>query len=110
MPVVSACHAGDDNHVPQGSGRQHNEVLDLLNDSTKWVVSAGAGATVLWRRDAQTMWCIIGSVVAALLCKVSMCRARKGGSHYLRTDITPGASTYHWTFKFYSHGVLMKTV
>lgn len=49
---------------------RHNPVLDRINDSTKWVVSAAAAATVLWRRDAQAMWCLLGSVIASLLCKV----------------------------------------
>jgi len=44
-------------------------VLHLLNDSTKWAVSLAAGGVLLWRRDAETMWCLLGAVAASFLCR-----------------------------------------
>lgn len=59
--------------------KNHSSALDLLNDSTKWVVSSGALATMLWRHDAETMWCVTGSVVASLICKVGTLRVPSKG-------------------------------
>jgi len=44
-------------------------MLHLLNDSTKWAVSLAAGGVLLWRRDAETMWCLLGAVAASFLCQ-----------------------------------------
>ncbi len=44
-------------------------VLHLLNDSTKWAVSLIAGGVLFWRRDAETMWCLLGAVAASFLCQ-----------------------------------------
>ena len=44
-------------------------VLHLLSDSTKWAVSLAAGGVLLWRRDAETMWCLLGAVAASFLCQ-----------------------------------------
>jgi len=44
--------------------------LDHVNTSTKWAVTAIVTATVLIRHDAVSLWCVVGSVVAAGVCKV----------------------------------------
>lgn len=49
---------------------RHHPVLDVINDSTKWSVSAIAFGTLLLRRDVTACWCIMGSVVAAFNCRL----------------------------------------
>lgn len=46
--------------------------LEGLNNATKWAVSTVAFGTLLWRRDLLAAWCILGSVVAAVNCRVSI--------------------------------------
>lgn len=54
--------------------REQHPVLEGINDATKWAVSAAALATLLWRRDLLSAWCILGSVVAAANCRVRLSR------------------------------------
>lgn len=68
-------------HVPQSHAQQeaqtwvqpghHHPVLEVLNNATKWAVSCAAFGTLLWRRDLLAAWCVLGSVVAAVNCRVS---------------------------------------
>lgn len=44
-------------------------MLESLNDSTKWAVSAAAFATLVARRDLSCAWCILGSILAAANCR-----------------------------------------
>ncbi|KAL4423157.1 hypothetical protein ABPG77_007810 [Micractinium sp. CCAP 211/92] len=48
----------------------HHAVLEMLNNATKWAVSCVAFGTLLWRRDLLAAWCVLGSVVAAVNCRV----------------------------------------
>lgn len=59
-------------HFQQQTWRQqaHHPALEGLNNATKWAVSAVAFGTLLWRRDLLAAWCVLGSVVAALNCRV----------------------------------------
>lgn len=67
--------------VPQSHAQQqgqawvqqvhHHPLLETLNDATKWAVSCVAFGTLLWRRDLLAAWCVLGSVVAAVNCRVS---------------------------------------
>eukprot|EP00445_Apocalathium_hangoei_P087049 CAMPEP_0204211888 /NCGR_PEP_ID=MMETSP0361-20130328/74822_1 /ASSEMBLY_ACC=CAM_ASM_000343 /TAXON_ID=268821 /ORGANISM="Scrippsiella Hangoei, Strain SHTV-5" /LENGTH=194 /DNA_ID=CAMNT_0051176139 /DNA_START=141 /DNA_END=722 /DNA_ORIENTATION=+ len=45
-------------------------VLAVVNDATKWVVSGGVAAWLLWRHDEGACWCVCGAVVNAFNCKV----------------------------------------
>lgn len=45
-------------------------VLHVVNNSTKWTVTAAAAATLVFSPTAEVLWCITGSVAAAVLCKV----------------------------------------
>ena len=54
---------------PAADHASHSMVMEALNGSTKWVVSAAAAGTWLLRRDAQSTWCVLGSVLATVLCK-----------------------------------------
>lgn len=45
------------------------KLLHAINESTKWVVSGLAFASLLGNRDALTAWCIIGGVINAMLCR-----------------------------------------
>jgi len=44
--------------------------LHVINDSTKWTVTAAAAATLICAPSAEVLWCITGSVAAAVVCKV----------------------------------------
>jgi hypothetical protein len=46
--------------------------LERINDATKWTVVTVVTATVGVRHDAVSLWCVIGSVIAAAMCKVLM--------------------------------------
>lgn len=58
-----------------GHGRQRRKsdhpALEAINDATKWAVSAAAFGTLLWRRDLLSAFCVLGSIVAAINCRVS---------------------------------------
>ncbi|EFN53992.1 hypothetical protein CHLNCDRAFT_135976 [Chlorella variabilis] len=56
--------------APQQRQRGQHPVLETVNDATKWAVSAVAFGTLLWRRDMLAAWCVLGSVVAAVNCRV----------------------------------------
>jgi dolichyldiphosphatase len=47
----------------------YRPVLESLNNSTKWAVSGLVALTVLARRDLHCAWCLLGSVLAAALCR-----------------------------------------
>ena len=49
----------------------HHPALEAVNNATKWAVSAAAFTTLLARRDLLASWCVLGSVVAAVNCRVS---------------------------------------
>ena len=64
---VSAPTGGDD-------AQQHDlalRALHAINDSTKWTITAAAAATLIRFPSAEVLWCITGSVAAAVVCKVS---------------------------------------
>jgi hypothetical protein len=46
--------------------------LEQINDATKWTVVTAVTATVGVRHDALSMWCVIGSVIVAAICKVAV--------------------------------------
>jgi len=52
------------------SGPDMAGVLSVINDSTKWVVSGIVSVVLLWHHDAGACWCVVGSIVAALNCKL----------------------------------------
>ena len=59
----------------QGKQRQrnsHHPALEAINDATKWAVSAAVFGTLLWRRDLLSAFCVLGSIVAAINCRVSV--------------------------------------
>jgi len=45
-------------------------LLEALNESTKWAVSFTVFSVLLWRRDLLSSWCMLGSIAAAILCRV----------------------------------------
>lgn len=45
-------------------------LLRYINDSTKWTVSFAAFMTLTYRRDILSAWCIFGSIVAAIICRL----------------------------------------
>jgi hypothetical protein len=58
--------------MPSTSRRKgHHPALEAVNNATKWAVSAAAFTTLLARRDLLAAWCVLGSVVAAINCRVS---------------------------------------
>ncbi len=46
------------------------DFLNLINDSTKYVVTLAAGGVLVWYHDIYVSWCLLGSVVAVYVCKV----------------------------------------
>ncbi len=72
--------AGSGRHVKHGSRQQTRwlRLLHAVNDSTKWLVMAAASAALVFHPTAEVLCCIIGSVAAALTCKVwlSLTRCR----------------------------------
>ncbi|WIA11742.1 hypothetical protein OEZ85_011837 [Tetradesmus obliquus] len=44
--------------------------LSVINDSTKWTVSATVFAVLLWQHNEYAAWCVVGAVFSAFLCKV----------------------------------------
>ena len=44
-------------------------VLDGINNSTKWLVSAIVAITLLVRRDIDCAWCVLGAIAAAAVCR-----------------------------------------
>ena len=52
----------------EGPVRHH--LLHWVNDSVKWVVTAAAAFVLLRYRNNHVDWCIVGSIAAALSCKV----------------------------------------
>ncbi len=44
--------------------------LQVVNESTKWVVSAAVLTTLVLRRDLASMWCVLGAILSAAICKV----------------------------------------
>ena len=78
-PPVEAAAAAQQ----QGKQRRrnsHHPALEAINDATKWAVSAAAFGTLLWRRDLLSAFCVLGSIVAAINCRVSGC-VQEGGCH-----------------------------
>ncbi|KAL0028901.1 hypothetical protein WJX77_004161 [Trebouxia sp. C0004] len=43
--------------------------LNVINDSTKYVVTLAAGGVLVWHHDIYVSWCLLGSVVAVYVCK-----------------------------------------
>lgn len=56
----------------QRQRNSHHPALEAINDATKWAVSAAAFGTLLWRRDLLSAFCVLGSIVAAINCRVSV--------------------------------------
>ena len=66
----------------QASGRQPDPVsvanratfshpiLETLNESTKWAAGMIVLGTLIYRRDLPSAWWIVGSVLAAMLCRI----------------------------------------
>lgn len=52
----------------QGPARP--QLLHWVNDSVKWVVTAAAALVLLRYRNIHVNWCLVGSMAAALSCKV----------------------------------------
>lgn len=52
----------------QGPARP--QLLHWVNDSVKWVVTAAAALVLLRYRNIHVNWCLVGSIAAALSCKV----------------------------------------
>lgn len=75
--------------APQQRQRGQHPVLETVNDATKWAVSAVAFGTLLWRRDMLAAWCVLGSVVAAVNCRVSGC------THGLAACCRPSVAASH---------------
>ena len=68
----SASDAEADVLMPSPFQRKgHHPALEAVNNSTKWAVSAAAFCTLLMRRDLVAAWCVLGSIVAAVNCRVS---------------------------------------
>lgn len=82
--AAAAAAAGDGNGAPPAedapaampSGKQqrrrnsHHPALEAINDATKWAVSSAAFGALLWRRDLVAAWGILGSILAAINCRV----------------------------------------
>lgn len=51
------------------SARQHHPLLDTINESTKWMVSLAVFSTLALRRDLVCAWWVLGSILAAVLCR-----------------------------------------
>jgi dolichyldiphosphatase len=64
--AVAAAAAGKEGDP---AARQHHPLLDTINESTKWMVSAAVFTTLALRRDLVCAWWVLGSILAAILCK-----------------------------------------
>lgn len=51
-------------------GLAWNDLLDRVNNSTKWVVSSIVLAVLLTSPGIQVAWCVVGSILSTVLCKV----------------------------------------
>ena len=49
-------------------------LLDLVNDSAKWVVTLTAGCVLLWHHNVEVSWALLGSIIAVFVCKVGNLR------------------------------------
>ena len=67
--AIIRCKSGPGGPIP---GRDARRVLDLVNDSVKWVVTLLAAFVLLRHRSVYVNWCLVGSIVAALSCKVPL--------------------------------------
>lgn len=45
-------------------------LLNSINDSAKWVVTLAAGGVLVWHRNIDVSWSLLGSIVTVFLCKV----------------------------------------
>lgn len=48
----------------------HIQALTVVNESTKWTVSAAVLAVLLWQHNEYAAWCVVGAVLSSFLCKV----------------------------------------
>ncbi|KAL4440578.1 hypothetical protein ABPG75_003579 [Micractinium tetrahymenae] len=67
--LVPRAHAQQQEQPWAQQGHQP-PMLEALNNATKWAVSCVAFGTLLWRRDLLAAWCVLGSVVAAVNCRI----------------------------------------
>lgn len=66
--AVMATSSGDDEG--DRTARIHHPLLDTINESTKWSVSAAVFSTLAIRRgDLMCSWWVLGSIIAAVLCR-----------------------------------------
>ncbi len=70
------------------------DFLNLINDSTKYVVTLAAGGVLVWYHDIYVSWCLLGSVVAVYVCKVSRLSSADHITAFSWQDWF--ADTYHW--------------
>ena len=69
-PPPAALLDGPDESTEKLSARRHHPLLDALNESTKWSVSAVVFGVLGYRRDLLSAWWVLGSIFAAALCRV----------------------------------------
>ncbi|GLC36960.1 hypothetical protein PLESTB_000173900 [Pleodorina starrii] len=73
---LGAAEPGDEPIPQRHSGRgmaasqsRSTALLAIINDLTKWAVSAAVFAVLLARRDLAVAWCVLGSIIASFLNK-----------------------------------------
>jgi dolichyldiphosphatase len=65
----SSAAAASTSNEGNPAARQHHPLLNTINESTKWMVSAAVFSTLAVRRDLICAWWVLGSILAAVLCR-----------------------------------------
>eukprot|EP00877_Chromochloris_zofingiensis_P004148 jgi/Chrzof1/13734/Cz08g10040.t1_PAP[v5.2] len=78
-PAETSCstkllpHSDGAYYTPHKRPKVHGhalKVLSVINDMTKWVVSAVVFATLLWHHNEHAAWCVVGAILSSFICKV----------------------------------------
>lgn len=56
--------------VANTAASDSHPILETLNESTKWAAGTIVLGTLLYRRDLLSAWWVVGSVLAAMLCRI----------------------------------------
>ena len=66
---VAASASSSEDDQGNSAARMHHPLLETINESTKWTVSAAVFSTLAIKRDIMCSWWVLGSIIAAVLCR-----------------------------------------
>ncbi|GAQ77606.1 lipid phosphate phosphatase [Klebsormidium nitens] len=70
------------------------QVLSIVNESTKWAVSAAAAGFLLWKHNERAAWCILGSIFNSVTGKI-LKRLINQSRPPLSRKVDPGMPSSH---------------